>query len=197
VYADRLLGAWTTASIFSEAAYQAVFVAFPVLTLLRYHATATLAGVLLAAFGVGAVAGSMIASRAGGRVPVHRIAVVGKTGQALAFLALIPAWPAGGLVGVSLTLGITNGLTNGPVGAVRLQRIPPAVRAKALTAIGTITWLGGIAGLVGAGPTLGATSPGVLFVALACLQAASLVLFAAGALRTRAPNEQRAAVREL
>ncbi len=180
VYADRLLGTWTTASIFSEAAYQAVFVAFPVLTLLRYHATATLAGVLLAAFGTGAIAGSIIASRAAGRVSLKWIALIGKTGQALAFIALIPAWPAVGLVSVSVILGLFNGLTNGPVGAIRLQRIAPATRAKALTAIGTITWLGGISGLIGAGPTLDSTSPTLLFIALACLQLLSLTLFVIG-----------------
>lgn len=180
VYADRLLGTWTTASIFSEAAHQAVFVAFPVLTLLRYHATATLAGVLLAAFGASAIAGSIIASRAAGRVPLKWIALIGKTGQALAFIALIPAWPAVGLVSVSVILGLFNGLTNGPVGAIRLQRIAPATRAKALTAIGTITWLGGISGLIGAGPTLDATNPTVLFIALACLQTLSLTLFVIG-----------------
>ena len=172
---------WTTANIFSEAAYQAVFVAFPVLTLLRYHSTATLAGVLLAGFGTGAVTGSVLASRAAHRLSTKRIALIGKTGQAVAFIALIPAWPPAGLVAVSVAIGVTNGLTNGPVGAIRLQRIPPADRARALTAIGTITWLGGILGLIGAGPTLDTTTPSVLFIDLAVLQAASLALFVTGA----------------
>jgi predicted MFS family arabinose efflux permease len=181
VYADRLLGTWTTASIFSEAAYQAVFVAFPVLTLQRYHATATLAGMLLAAFGAGAVTGSILASRTGQHLPIIGLALVGKAGQALTFLALIPAWPAVGLVLVSVSLGVFNGLTNGPIGAIRLRRIPPVARAKALTAITTITWLGGISGLVGAGPALTAASPTALFAALAALQAISLTLFVIGA----------------
>lgn len=185
VYTDRVLGMWTTASIFSEAAYQAVFVAFPVLTLLRYHSTATLAGVLLAGFGTGALTGSVLASRAAHRLSTKRIALIGKTGQAVAFIALIPAWPPAGLVAVAVAIGVTNGLTNGPVGAIRLRRIPPAERARALTAIGTITWLGGILGLAGAGPTLDTTTPAVLFIGLAVLQTASLALFIIGAATMR------------
>jgi predicted MFS family arabinose efflux permease len=135
---------------------------------------------LLAAFGAGAIIGSVAAARAARRIPITRIAVAGKAGQVVAFAALIPLWPAAGLVVVAAALGIFNGLINGPVGAVRLARIRPAARAKALTAIGTVTWLGGIAGLIGAGPTLDATSPMTLFIALAILQAASVSLFSFG-----------------
>lgn len=181
VWADPLLRTWTAASVFSEAAYQAVFVAFPVVTIVRYHASAALAGSLVAAFGGGAVAGSMLAARLAVRVGGRWFAVAGKFVQAAAFTALVPAWPPAGLLAVSVVLGLGNGLTNGPVAVIRLLRLTPGQRPKALTAIGTVTWLGGIVGLVGAGPILDASSATVMFAGLTVLVWTSVGVFVAGA----------------
>lgn len=180
VYRDRLLGAWTTASFFSEITYQGLFVAIPVLTLFRYHAAATLAGVLLAAFGVGALVGSLIARRLASTVPARRIATTGKIASAVIFPALLPAWPAAGLLIVIAALGVSNGLTNGPVAAVRLARLLPSDRAGGLTAISTVTWLGGFLGLATAGPALQATSPLIVFMVLTGLQLLSAAVFTHG-----------------
>lgn len=189
VYRDRLLGAWTTASFFSEITYQGLFVAIPVLTLFRYHAAATLAGVLLAAFGVGAVVGSLIARRLASTVPARRIATIGKIASAVIFPALLPAWPAAGLLIVIAALGVSNGLTNGPVAAVRLARLLPSDRAGGLTAISTVTWLGGFLGLATAGSALEATSPLIVFTVLTGLQLLSAGVFAHGS-----PHAHRAQV---
>lgn len=180
VYRDRLLGAWTTASFFSEITYQGLFVAIPVLTLFRYHAAATLAGVLLAGFGVGALVGSLTARRLADTVPARRIATTGKIASAVIFPALLPAWPAAGLLIVIAALGVSNGLTNGPVAAVRLARLPPSDRAGGLTAISTVPWLGGFLGLATAGPALQATSPPILFTVLTGLQLLSATVFTHG-----------------
>ena len=180
VYRDRLLGTWTTASFFSETSYQGLFVAIPVLALFRYDAQATLAGILLAAFGAGALAGSLLARRLTRTVAARRVATVGKTASAVAFAALIPAWPIPVLVAVIAAAGVANGLTNGPVAAIRITRLAPDDRAGGLTAITTLTWVGGFIGLAGAGPALQATSAITVFTVLAALQLLSAVLFAHG-----------------
>jgi len=59
---DHLIASWVPASALSEAAYQALFVAIPILTMYRYDATAAVAGTLLGAFGGGAVVGSIAAA---------------------------------------------------------------------------------------------------------------------------------------
>ncbi len=180
VYADRLLGTWTTASFLAEASYQAVFIAMPVLALFRYDTTAALVGIMLAAFGAGAVTGSFAASRLAARVSARRLAMFGKAGQALTFLALIPVWPEGGIVAVMVGLGLFNGVTNGPVGAVRLARLAPSARARGIAAITTITWLGGLAGLLAVGPALDNLALTTVFAVLAAVQVAGAVLFLYG-----------------
>lgn len=180
VYADRLLGTWTTASFLAEASYQAVFIAMPVLALFRYSASAALVGFMLAAFGAGAVTGSIAASRVAARVSARRVAMFGKAGQGVTFLALIPVWPQAGIVAVMAALGVFNGLTNGPVAAVRLARLAPSARARGIAAITTITWLGGLAGLIAVGPALDHLALTTVFVALATIQLAGAALFLYG-----------------
>lgn len=189
VYRSRLLGNWTTSSFFSEAAYQGAFLALPVLALHRYDTSATLVGVILAAFGGGAVLGSVLAHRLATRVPARSLAVGGKTAQSLVFLALVPVGPAAAVIGVYALLGIANGITNGPANAVRLALLTPAQRARALTAITTITWVGSVAGLVVAGPALDHLSAEAVFAVLAVVQLASAALFGWGATDSAAaPN---------
>ncbi len=191
VYRDRLLGAWTTASFFSEISYQGLFVAIPVLALFRYHAQATLAGVLLAAFGVGALTGSLLARRLTRTVPARRIATTGKLASAAVFLALIPVWPAPGLIVVIAAVGLANGLTNGPVAAIRLTRLAPQDRAGGLTAISTLTWVGGFIGLATAGPALQTTTTVTVFTVLAGLQLLSAAIFANGGRHARRADGPR------
>jgi len=198
LYADRLLGMWTTASLLSEAAYQALFIAIPVLVITRYHASATLAGLLLGAFGAGAAGGSLLAAYLARSQPAQRLAIIGKSSQVPVFLLLILPLSPLGFGAVMLSLGVFNGIANGPSFAVRLARIPVQMRAKTLTAATTITMLGATIGLVLAGIALQALTARTVFVAMGVLQLASVGLFTAGYINppnSNADNRQVAANR--
>jgi hypothetical protein len=84
-------------------------------------------------------------------------------------------------------LGAANGLTNGPSFAVRITRIPAAVRAQALTAASAATMLGATAGLAAAGPAFEAFGFTSVFVVLAGLQLVSTAQYFVGARRLRTP----------
>jgi predicted MFS family arabinose efflux permease len=178
---DRLVSSWISGSTFSEAAYQALFVAIPILTVHRYDATAAAAGVLTGAFGGGAVAGSFAAIALATRVRSVRLALVGKFLQALTFVGLILAVPLWGAVALIAALGIANGLTNGPSSAVMIPRLRERHRGNALTAAATIIMSGGAVGSAAAGPALDHTSAEALFTVAAILMGVSCTLFVRGA----------------
>lgn len=191
LYRSRLLGSWTTASILGEAAYQALFLAIPVLVLTKYHQSATLAGILIGAFGGGALVGSLLAARLILWQPARRLALIGKTAQPLVFGVLILALPSSLLAGALFVLGVANGLSNGPSFAVRITQIPAPLRTKALTAAATITMLGATAGLAAAGPALDHLNANTVVGVMAVLQLASAVLFIVGYLPGRQSQDQK------
>lgn len=181
LFADRLLGLWSSASVLSEAAYQALFLTLQVLVIARYHASATLVGLLLGAFGGGALAGSLLAMRLLRRRPPRRLALIGKLGQTVAFLPLVVALPPYVVAVVLVLLGVFNGIANGPTFAVRMGRTPVGLRPQVLTAATTVTMLGGTAGLLSAGPALEALPISGVIAGMAVLQVASAGLFFTGA----------------
>lgn len=181
---DRLVTWWVSGSAISEAAYQALFVAIPVLTVFRYHATAAAAGALTGAFGGGAVAGSLAASWITTRVAPLRVAMTGKLLQGVFFAVLIVGLPLWGAAVAMALLGAANGLANGPVAAVEIPRLDPRRRGNALTVSATIIMSGGALGSAAAGPALDHLSPDLLFAGGAVLLAASCLFFIHGARTT-------------
>jgi len=129
---------------------------------------------------------------------VQRLAIIGKSSQVPVFLLLILPLSPLGFGAVMLSLGVFNGIANGPSFAVRLARIPVQMRAKTLTAATTITMLGATIGLVLAGIALQALTARTVFVAMGVLQLASVGLFTAGYINppnSNADNRQVAANR--
>ena len=61
---DPLMRGWTTAIVVGDASFSVIFVAIPVLVFAHYGADPRLAGAFLASWGVGAVAGNVVASGA-------------------------------------------------------------------------------------------------------------------------------------
>jgi len=180
---DHLIASWVPASALSEAAYQALFVAIPILTMYRYDATAAVAGTLLGAFGGGAVVGSIAAATIATYIPALRLALGGKFMQGLAFVGLILPMPLWGAITMIGALGLANGLTNGPATAVQIPRIAARHRGNALTASATITMSGGAIGSALAGPALDHLPAEILFTIAATLLAASCALYLRGARR--------------
>ena len=180
---NRLVGLWATASSLSEASWQGLFIAMPVLAFFRFGGNARIAGLLMAAFGGGALLGTITVYRMlRSRSPLM-IARFGKLVQAAAFFVLALTNNAAEFAAVVFVAGVANGMTNGPVSAVTLSRTPAAIRPKSTAASMTLSLLGGTAGLVAAGTLLGhGHAIGRLFVILGGLQAIALVLFVYGSL---------------
>lgn len=138
---DPLLRGWTTAIVVGDASFSVLFVAIPVLVFAHYGADPRLAGAFLASWGIGAVAGNVVA---------YRSERVGGLRQAapLVFVQAAPVWalaapvPAAAVAGALALSGIANGLINPTLHSVLTLRPPAAVRAKALTATFTASSLG-------------------------------------------------------
>jgi len=138
---DPLLRGWTAAVVVGDASFSVLFVAIPVLVVHHYGADPRLAGALLASWGVGCVAGNLVAYRSE-RVGGLRQAVPLVLVQALPLWALAAPVPAGAVVGALVLSGIANGLVNPTLHAFLTLRPPAAVRAKTLTALFTASSLG-------------------------------------------------------
>lgn len=177
---SRLVANWTLGSVFSEAAFQALFVAVPLLVLYRYHGTAEDSGILLGCFGGGAVAGSLLAAALSRRTSGVRLAMTGKLTQCAVYALLIATLPVTGAAAVMAALGIGNGLANGPSMALRIRAIDPPLRGPALTVASAINITGGMAGLAIAGPIIDTAGATTLFLGTTALQLLSLLLFIRG-----------------
>jgi predicted MFS family arabinose efflux permease len=138
---DRLLRGWTAAIVVGDASFSVLFVAIPVLVFTHYGADPRLAGAFLASWGVGAVAGNVVAYRSD-RIGGLRQAALLVLVQAAPLWTLAAPVPAAAVAGALALSGIANGLVNPTVHAFLTLRPPPAVRAKALTATFTASTLG-------------------------------------------------------
>jgi MFS family permease len=138
---DPLLRGWTTAIVVGDASFSVLFVSIPVLVVAHYGADPRLAGAFLASWGVGAVAGNVVAYRSeriGGLRQAAPVVLV----QAAPVWALAAPVPAAAVAGALALSGIANGLVNPTLHAFLTLRPPAAVRAKALTATFTASSLG-------------------------------------------------------
>jgi MFS family permease len=152
---DSLLRGWTTAIVVGDASFSVLFVAIPVLVFAHYGADPRLAGAFLASWGVGAVAGNIVAYRSE-RIGGLRQAVPLVLVQAAPLRALAAPVPAAAVAGALALSGIANGLVNPTVHAFITLRPPAAVRAKALTATMTASTLGTPIALAVAAPAFAA-----------------------------------------
>jgi predicted MFS family arabinose efflux permease len=180
---DRLLRTWTVTISGFEMAWQVVFAAIPILAYLRYDHDPRIAGVLLAAFGVGALAGNLFVLPLVANVAPMHIAVAGKVIQSLAFWVLVFNVQS---VTVGLVLAVTGactGLIGGPSTAVQMSRIPEDLRSRTMAAFLTITLTAGSLGLVAGGPVIETLGVRAAFLAIALLHTVGGFFFSLAALK--------------
>jgi predicted MFS family arabinose efflux permease len=138
---DPLMRGWTTAIVVGDASFSVLFVAIPVLVVTHYGADPRLAGAFIAAWGIGAVAGNVVAYRSdriGGLRQAPPLVLV----QAAALWVLVAPVPAAAVAAAMALSGVANGLINPTLHAFLTLRPPVAVRAKVLTATFTASVLG-------------------------------------------------------
>lgn len=180
---DRVLGPMTVTVIFLDACAAAVFTSLPALAFLRFGEDVRVVGWLFAAFGIGALAGSLLAMKA-----LERFAPLRLAGWSIV-LAVLPIWllvftlpwQAVGLV--MLVSGLFVPLVNGPAMGLLTTRPPEALRAKVMTAVMTASALGGPAGRLVVGPMFVDWGISATYAALAAAITLAALLFLGVALR--------------
>jgi MFS family permease len=179
----RLLRPWSIALIAGDTAWQAFFAAIPVLVLASFGEDARVAGLLLAAFGAGAVLGNLIAYRAAARVDGLQLIGTVALGQALPLWLLafdVPVWALFAAIAAS---GFANGLINPALHTLITLKVPEALRPKVMAAWATALGLAAPLGLVFAGPVLELVGATPVLVAVAAVQTVCMGALALAALR--------------
>jgi len=182
---EPLIRAWRVCIIVGDVAWQAIFVAIPVLVVARYDSDPRVVGALFAAFGVGAVLGNTVAFRLVRQVDGLRLIARVALAQALPLWLLVLHLPAVAAVGVLFASGLANGLINPSLHAIVTLRIPPALRGTVMTSLMTLYALAMPIGILGAGPLLDAFGVDPVFAAAAAVQTLTMAGVALAALRAR------------
>jgi MFS family permease len=195
LFKDAMLRPWTLSISGFEMAWQIVFAAIPVLAFLYYDRDPRVAGLLFGAFAAGALLGNVVVFPLLRSISPLRMIVIGKVPQALAFWVLVVDSRAVTVGAVLFFTGFCTGLIGGPTAAVQTNRIPPALRAKAMSAFVTISLLAGALGLVAAAPLMQAANVTSVFVLVALLHSVGTFFFVSAAIRA-APATDPAAHRE-
>ena len=181
---DPLLRVWSLAMVVIDSSWQALFLAFPVLAYSHFGRDAKVAGWLLASWGLGALVGNALAYRLSNRDAIA-LTSVGMLAEALPLWLLALSLPVAGYASVMLAAGILNGLVNPSLHATFTLRTPLPVRAKALTAVLTLSSIGGPLAVGAAGPALDAYGARPVFLAVAAVQTVARVGIAVTGLRFR------------
>jgi predicted MFS family arabinose efflux permease len=180
---DRVLGPLTVTAIFLDACFAAVFTSLPALAYLRFGQDARVVGWLYAAFGIGALVGSVLAMKALERLSPLRLMGGAVVLAVLPFwiLAVTLPWEAVGVV--LFASGVFVPLVNAPAMGLLTTKPPEALRAKVMTAVMTATALGGPAGRLVVGPMFLHWGIAAAYAAIAAVITLSAILFLAIALR--------------
>jgi MFS family permease len=180
---DRLLGPMTLTVIVLDGAANGIGVAVPLLAYTRYDRNPHIAGWIFTAFGMGALAGSIVVVKLLDRfapLKLAMFAILAATLPLWIVVAQVP-WP---VVGVAVVLcGIFVPIINAPCMGIITTRPPAALRAKVLTAVMGASASGGPAGRLVIGPLYRVGgNPGV-WIEIAGGMTVGALLFIAAVLR--------------
>jgi MFS family permease len=193
VVRDPLLAPMMAAAAFINFVAQALVAMLPVLVFRRFDADVKIVGFFFAAFGAGALIGSVIAANVVRKVPLLKLAgsAILVMAVPLWLLAIDLPWPA--VVAVLAAFGVCAPLVNAPVMGLLTVRTPEALRPKVLTAVMTISVVIGPLGFLAVGQSLQYVGMSVLFLAIAAGFTVGALAFSA-ALRRNDAGEQEANV---
>jgi MFS family permease len=184
LWRDRLLRPLTLGQAGSQMAFQGLMLALPILAFERYDHDARLAGFFAAAWGGGALAGTLIAYRIVSRFNSLKMGAVAWVAYGLSLWLLVPPDPAAALFAPLVFSGICNGLRNPPLSAIRVLSVPPPLRPQTSAASSTIATLGGALALAIIGWLIRQAGLTAVFALIAAISTAGALTFATAALRT-------------
>ena len=182
---DRLLGTMTLTIILLDAASSALFTSLPALAFFRFHRDPHVAGWLFAAFGVGALVGSVLAMKVLEHVRPLRLSALAIVVAVLPLWLLVATLPAYGVAAALFACAVFVPLVNAPVMGMITTRPPEALRAKVMTAIMTSSALGGPGGRVIVGPLFESWGIAATYAVIAAALSVGAVAYAAVALGSR------------
>jgi MFS family permease len=164
---DKLLGPTLAAAAILNLVAQGLIATLPVLVVRRYGADAKILGFMFAAFGAGALIGSVLAAQIVRKVPLMRLASVGILAMALPLWALAVSMPWELVIVVLAAFGLCAPLVNAPMIAVLTVRTPEALRPKVMTAVMTVSGVVGPLGFLAAAQSLQYVSLTIVFLVVA------------------------------
>jgi MFS family permease len=176
---DGLLAPLAVTALFLNMFGQMLSASLPVLAYETYDGSARLAGAFFAAFGAGAIVGSVLAIKLVPRFDPIRLGAVSLV------LLTVPVWilpldvPPLVVMAALFASSVFGPLVNAPLIGVITTRTPGALRAKVMTAVLTFALLAGPVGLLLVGPMLESWGPRPVFLLIAAGQLSGTVFFAA------------------
>lgn len=129
--------------------FAAMIASVPIAARRRYHASAQLAGWLLAAYGAGSVAGGLVTARA--RPDTRNAAIAGTIGLPVSTWPMLAPLPSYGLGLAIAANGFCSGLVYPRFFAALTLRTPPPLRARVSAAVNTALSATSPVGFVAAG----------------------------------------------
>ena len=193
VLRDRTLRVLSVTALFANGFGQMLAAGLTVLAYEEYSSS-RVAGAFFAAFGIGAVLGSLVAVKLVGRYEPLRLGATAFVALTLPVFALAFELPVPAIV-VALALSSFFGpLVNAPLVGVITMRSPEAIRAKVMTGVITAAMLAGPVGMLIAGPLLESWGARPVFLLVACGQLLAVIPFAVVAFR---PSRQLSAAQSV
>ncbi|HEY2310793.1 MAG TPA: MFS transporter [Gaiellaceae bacterium] len=192
--ADSLLGPIAIAACLINFVAQGIVLGVQGVAYFRYDANAHVLGYLFAGFGVGALAGAIVAQQATQKVPLLKLAAVAIVALPLPLVLLSPttSWPVAVLILAAFAFFVP--LVNAPIVGILTIRTPVELRPKVLTAFMTLATMAGPFGFIAAGYALRHATISSFFVVLPALLLLGGLAFAAVLLRHRSETAGDVAV---
>jgi MFS family permease len=179
VVRDKLLGPTLAAAAVLNFVAQGLVATLPVLVFRRYGADAKIVGFLFAAFGGGALGGSILAAGIVRKLPLLRLVSIAIVVMALPLWLLAVQMPWALVIVVLAAFGFCAPLVNAPLLAVLTVRTPEALRPKVITAVMTISSIIGPLGFLAAGFGLRYLSLTLVFLLVAAAFTLGAIAFSA------------------
>jgi predicted MFS family arabinose efflux permease len=182
---DSLLGPMVIAACAINFVAQGIVLGVQAIDYFRYNASGHVVGILFAGFGIGALAGAIVAQQLTQKVPLLKLAAVAIVAMPLPLFLLSPTtpWPAATVIIAGFAF--FTPLVNAPVIGILTVRTPAELRPKVMTAVMTVATMAGPFGFIVAGYLLRHVSLGSFFIGLPALLTLGSLAFAAVLLRQR------------
>jgi predicted MFS family arabinose efflux permease len=180
------------AAAFINFTAQGLIAMLPVLVVRRFEADPKIVGFFFAAFGAGALLGSLVASQIVRKVPLLKLAGLGILGMAVPLWLLALDLPRPAVVVVLAAFGLCAPLVNAPLLGILTVRPPEALRPKVLTAVMTISVVIGPLGFLAVGQALQHVGMPVVFLGIAVGFSLGALAFSAALRRGDGAGEEKA-----